>query len=710
MSASRPEATPAPILRLDILESIGWLAAQAGAEPVVDTAHTRAAGGFHPDDHGTVQDLEHAAAAHGVAVRPTQVRVRDAGRTHPLLIVAPGAGPGLCPLIGVSRARFGRLRVDLFEGGQRLVRYVRTSGLAALLGVPGSAVVTGYAPIPELPLDPMVDRDHGLHALRRVWALLRIDSDDLKVSVIYGVVISILALAVPIAVQSLVNTIAFGSLLQPLVVLVAVVGIVLAASGVIRLFQARTVEAVQCRMFVRAVFDVARRFTTARPDELRRLRNSDLAYRALELPVMQKATAILLVEGIEVALRLVIGAPLLAVYHPLLLAFALIMIVAMVAVLWVGSRGAIPTAIDESIAKYAAVSWLEEIARLPAVYGSAEGRDRASELTYRHVRRYRDTRRLHFTRLARLLVGGIVVYVLGHLVLLGMGGWLVMRGQLSLGQLVAAEIVFASIGIAVVKLYKQFESVFDLTSAVHKFGELVDLPLAHDAGEPPPAQLGDLEVADVTVSTADGHPLLGPVSLTIPDGARFGVHGAPGTGKSLLLACIAHARVPTSGRITLDGVEREHFDAALVRDQIAFACEDDSYDHVAGTLLDNLRLFAPDASLTRVHEVCRWLELEALVASHPDGIELAVERTGAPLATTFRRRLVVARVLLAGRPWQIFDGALDQLDLSPPAWDALLDRLYTPAAGTVVVVASSRADVLARCTQTLELRTAGGAA
>lgn len=704
-----PSLRAGPILRIDTLESIEWLAAQAGAEAVPDAGHALGAGPFLPDEAGTLRELERAAAAHGVAVRRVEMRLRDAGRAHPILLVAP-AGTGLRALIGVSRGRLGRLRVDRFEGGRRVVRHVRTRGLAALLGVPGAAVVTGYAPIPELPLDPALDRDHRFGAVRRAWNLLRIDADDLKVSVIYGVVISILTLAVPIAVQSLVNTIAFGSLLQPLFVLVVAVGVVLAASGFVRLAQARTVEAVQTRMFVRSVFDLARRFGSAKPDALRQLRNTDLAYRALELPVIQKATAILLVEGIELALRLAIGVPLLAVYHPLLLGFSLLMLVATAGVLWFGSRGAVPTAIDESAAKYGAVGWLEQIARMPAMYGSAEGRDRASELTYRHVRRYRDARGLHFARLARLLIGGIVVYVLGHLILLGMGGWLVMRGQLSLGQLVAAEIVFASIGFAIVKLYKQFESVFDLASSVYKFGELVNLPLVHDGGEVPPAVLGAFAMTDVTVTGDDGRLLLAPVSLVIESGTCLGVHGGPGSGKSLLLACIANVREISSGRVTIGGVARDQFDAALVRDQIGYVSEDDAYDHVNGTLLDNLRALAPDASLTRVHEVMRWLELDAVVTAHPDGVDLPVERTGAPLATTYRRRLAVARVLVADRPWQIFDAALDQLELSPPAWEALLDRLFAPDAAAGVVIASNRPDILARCTHTLELHVAGGAA
>ena len=92
--------------------------------------------------------------------------------------------------------------------------------------------------------------------LRRVRQLLALDRQDIVVVVVYGVALGLLSLAVPIAVQSLVNTVTFGSLFQPLVVLTVLLAVALTGAAVLRALQIRIAEMLQRRLFVRIVDEI----------------------------------------------------------------------------------------------------------------------------------------------------------------------------------------------------------------------------------------------------------------------------------------------------------------------------------------------------------------------------------------------------------------------------------------------------------------------
>ncbi|MDH3818353.1 MAG: hypothetical protein OES21_07050, partial [Myxococcales bacterium] len=95
--------------------------------------------------------------------------------------------------------------------------------------------------------------------LRRARQLLALDGQDIGVIVIYGVALGLLSLAVPVAVQSLVNTVAFGSLIQPLVVLTVLLAFALTGAAILRALQVRVAEMLQRRLFVRMVTEIGAR-------------------------------------------------------------------------------------------------------------------------------------------------------------------------------------------------------------------------------------------------------------------------------------------------------------------------------------------------------------------------------------------------------------------------------------------------------------------
>ncbi|MFN7131708.1 MAG: hypothetical protein ACK4N5_06470, partial [Myxococcales bacterium] len=221
------------------------------------------------------EDWSAAAVRAGDALR-LSVRVLRRSALE-LLALAPEAFPlfSVTPsgetleLLGVERGQM-RLRVD---GGDP--REVSPTELQAALGGEGRValvVAESAAPLEAL-------ESHGEHHVsptQRLLALMRTERRDIFIVVIYAVAVGLLALATPVAVQSLVNTVAFGSVVQPLVVLTILLIGCLVFAGVLRVMQTAVVEVLQQRLFVRVATDVAWRLSHARLDAFDRQHGPEL--------------------------------------------------------------------------------------------------------------------------------------------------------------------------------------------------------------------------------------------------------------------------------------------------------------------------------------------------------------------------------------------------------------------------------------------------
>ncbi len=329
---------------------------------------------------------------------------------------------------------------------------------------------------------PHGDIEHGGPSpFRRLLGLLRPEIRDISIVIVYAIGVGVLSLAVPITATAVVNTTALATLTQQLLILCVVLLISLGLAALLRLLQDVVVEYLQQRIFVRVVADLAYRLPRIDIVAFDRQHGPELVNRFFDVLTVQKAGAILLLDGVAVALQIAIGLVLLAFYHWFLLAFDLILIGGLFVLVLLG-YGAIGSAIRESRAKYAVASWIEEIARHALAFKLGGGPQLARERADQLARQYLLARQSHFRIVLRQVSFALLLQVLASTALLGLGGYLVIEGQLTLGQLVAGEIVVSLVVASFTKLGKYLESYYDLLAAMEKLGHLTDLPLERDTG------------------------------------------------------------------------------------------------------------------------------------------------------------------------------------------------------------------------------------
>jgi putative ABC transport system ATP-binding protein len=619
----------------------------------------------------------------------------------------PGRGPGRRPAI--VRTTEGRWLVVLARRGRR--------ARAVILDARGEARVrlradelreaAGAWPWlhlePRRPLDAVSAHRHAEIADRpwqRLRAFLSLDARDLWIVLVHAIAIGGLTLATPIAVQALVNTIAFGSVLQPLVVLTALLFGGLLFSGALGVLSTYVVEVLQRRVFVRVAVDFGRRLTAMRRDVLDARHGPELVNRFFEVLTIQKALAVLLLDGLAITLQTIIGMILLGFYHPILLAFDVVLVLGLVLVLATG-RGAVATGLRESAAKYETAAWMQDVTRSPVLVRSATASRWVAARAEMLCHGYLAARRSHFRILLRQIVGGFGLQIAAIVALLGVGGWLVIERQLTLGQLVAAELVIAAIGAGFAKLGPNLEKVYDLVVGVTKLGRVLDPPGEREGGVELDVR-GPMPISLRGISIERGILRIGPVSAEIDPQARVRLAGSSGSGKSTMLEAIAGLRDAAAGSISIAGVDLRRADLGSVRDRVIVVR---GTELLGATLLDNLRISRPALTEAELRPLLRLVDLERAIDRLPEGLETPLLPTGAPLSETQARRLVLARALASRPGVLLLDRALDGLALPPASRARLLDAVLGPHAPWTVVVVTDESDVAAACTRTLDLDT-----
>lgn len=518
--------------------------------------------------------------------------------------------------------------------------------------------------------------------LRRVRQLLTLDRQDIAVIVIYGVALGLLSLAVPIAVQSLVNTVAFGSLLQPLVVLTLLLAVALTGAAILRALQVRVAEMLQRRLFVRIVTEIGARLPRVSPQALREANGPELLNRFFDVFTTQKTVASLLLGGVDAVLIALVGLIVLAFYHPALLAFDLVLIAGAVFVLIPLGRGGTRTSIAESQAKYAVVGWLEEVARHPLSFKLAGGDALARSRVELLAKSYLDERDRHFKIVFRQVIGALAIEVVASVALLALGGLLVIERELSIGQLVAAELIVTAVVASIAKLGGKVEIFYDLVAAVDKLGEVLDLPVERTDGETPAASSSAVQGLRLDAVSIDGGPRL---DLKVAAGEHVSIDCRSDHVTTALVDALFGMRPPSNGVIEVDGFDLRDLTLAEVRRRVALVRDAEVFP---GCILDNLRAGNAELSFEGAWMALRRVGLEETVKALPGGLQTPLARDGSPLSAAETVALTLARGVAARPSVLVIDRLLDRID--PHDADHLAKHLLSERDSALIVVTSSR--------------------
>lgn len=495
----------------------------------------------------------------------------------------------------------------------------------------------------------------------KLFNLLKTEKKDLSVVVAYSVIIGLLSLVIPIAIQSLVNTIAFATVMQPLIVLTLLVVFALSFESILRLLRTYVVELIQQRIFVRVTSDLSYRLPRVKMQAFDKDHGPELVNRFFDVLTVQKSASILLIDGLSILIQTLVGMILLAFYHPILLVFDLLLIACILFILLVLTYGAVNSSIKESKIKYKVVAWLEEIALNVKSFKSSYGYLHAMKKSDILIKEYLKERKGHFSILLRLFSGSLFLQVLASSLLLGMGGWLVMKNQLTIGQLVASEIIVASIVTGFTKFGKQLETYYDLLAAVDKLGHLTGLEMERKGGEFLESidQPLNLRFKDIKFSYNSEQNIFNKVNFEVKAGSTFAFYANEGKGKSTISEMLYGLRKAKSGIVEINKTDIELLNMDIYRENVSFVSDIEIFH---GTVIENIRMGRNYISINDIRIALEKVDLWNQVSMMTSGLETILSTGGSPLSRGMCIKLMIARAIVSNNSLIIFDGIFDGME------------------------------------------------
>ena len=539
---------------------------------------------------------------------------------------------------------------------------------------------------------------------QRFFGILRPERRDIEVLLLFSLMNGVLLIAQPMAVDAVVNNIAFGGeqkvYLQALIIIAIALGMFLGVSALMRGTQAYVMETIERRLFVRMAADLSYRLPHSSIGDFERTQGSEMVNRFFEVVTLQKLSSTLLLEGVNVALSTVIGLVVLSFYHPYLLAFSLTLILCLIAILGPLGHNGVKTSIQKSYAKHAVVDWLEQLARYPTLFKGTGAAEFACKKADALSQDYLHKREAHFSILLRQIIGLLTLQAVACGAMLALGTFLVLRGELTLGQLVASELILTAIVDSIAKLSKQLAAWYDALASSDKLGHLVDLPIEPDRQTAPVKRQGPatLEARHVGFRYPDSPPLFHDLSFRIPAGSRAAVVGGAGHGSSTLLDLMFALRPIDQGEFVMDGVDLRHWPLEALREDVALVR---GTEIVSGTILENVALGRANIGPSEVRDALEVVGLLPSVLNWPAGIDTPLMAGGRPLTSTQRVRLVLARAIV-GRPrLLLLDESLEGLDGA--SVEELAPFLFAAGNPWTLVVVTRDTDLIRRCDPVLRL-------
>jgi putative ABC transport system ATP-binding protein len=538
-----------------------------------------------------------------------------------------------------------------------------------------------------------VNKETIKHPFLRIREILDSESRDIWAIIVYGILVSLLALVVPVAIQALVNSVAYGQLTQQLFVMSVVVFLVLGFAGFFSSIQYYYIELLQRRLFTRYALDLAYRIPRLARHGVREKFGVEFANPFLEIVVLHKSLAHILLEGLGLILQVIVGVILLAVYHPLLLVFSILLLIVIFIIFIFGGRNGIITADKECSAKYSMLSWLEDMARMPIMFHSSFGESFGLTSSDLMVRNWLDARSKHFKIVFRQNISMFAIHAISSALLLGLGGVLVIKGQLSLGQLVASELVLNTALSGLSKFGKHLESYYDLMAALRKLDNLRSVPLETEGNEAIPDSEKDaatLEIRDLSIIFADSEePLLNNINLNIKKKEDVVIFGQGSSGKTVLLDCIYGLYTDFSGQIKLDGYELRDITRRSLRTRVGLIGEPEFFN---GTLEENLLVGTKGVNKKEIRDLLDIAGLDRAVSRLPEGLQSVM----LPHSGLFSRgelvKLSILRTVLANPGLIILDQSLDTLD--PTSLEQAMNLLLQENRNWSILTATSDTNVV----------------
>ena len=521
-----------------------------------------------------------------------------------------------------------------------------------------------------------------VNPLQRLARLLRNEKSEISSVYFFALLSGLIQLSLPLGIQSIIGFVLGGAMSTSLVILITFVVIGVACNGLLQLSQMKVIERIQQKIFVRYSFA----FTTHLPRlDLNKIDDyylPELVNRFFDIPVLQKSLSKILLDFPLAITQILLGLLLLAFYHPVFIAFGLLLVLLLAAIFYTTGNKGFETSLEKSTHKYSVAAWLEEMARMVKQF-------KFSGHNGLHIRRsdeklvnYLEARKAHFNILLlqyRVLIAFKILITAAMLIV---GCILLLNQQINIGQFVAAEIVIIIVINAVEKLIINLDSVYSALTSVEKLNTLLDKTVEKNGSFIMANQAAKIEFRNVSFAYDTEKNILNNLSFVVPPGEKICFTGSNGSGKSTMLKLLTGTYPDFTGSILINDVPIGNYDLHSLRSATGILLSrQDVFD---GTIWENITMGNEDADKEYLMQLCTQTGLEIFIAAQKQGFDTWMQPTGRGIPGGIVQKILLVRALLPKPHLLLAEEPLEGIEGSDR--NKINELLHSQTKTTVLVV------------------------
>ena len=320
------------------------------------------------------------------------------------------------------------------------------------------------------------------------------------------------------------------------------------------------------------------------------------------------------------------------------------------------------------------------------------------------IRRYEDMLARYVNSVLKVInlanVASVIAMFLQNifnLAILWVGAVYVMRAQLTVGELIAFQMLAGQIIAPIMRLVSMWQYFQQTRVSMERLGDIMNEetePAFNPGRTTLPSIQGRIDIDRMSFRyTEEGDRVLDQIKLSIPAGTKVGIVGRSGSGKSTLTKLIQRLYTPEMGRILIDGVDIAQVEPAWLRRQIGVVLQDSML--FSGTIEENIRIACPNATHEDVVQAATLAGANEFIDQMAHGYDTFVGERGSLLSGGQRQRVAIARALIADPRILIFDEATSALDYESE--HIIMENLEPISEGRTMIMIAHRLSTVRNC-------------
>lgn len=485
-----------------------------------------------------------------------------------------------------------------------------------------------------------------LTALSKIFKLLWLDKQDITAIYFYSIFAGLVSLTLPLGIQTIIGFVQAGSLSTSIIVLIILVLIGTIIGGFLQVKQLELIEKIEQKLFFRYTLDYAERLPRLNIEKLEGYYLPEIVNRYFDLPSLQKSLHKLLVDLPAAFIQILFGIILLSFYHPLFIAFGLILFTAIFLIIRSTSKGGFQTSLETSDYKYRLAAWLQEMARGIKTFKYSQNSQLHMQKADNLLSGYLKARTSHF-EILKIQFWILIIFkttIVASMLILGVV--LLVQQQINIGQFIAADIVIIVIMASVEKMIINLDQIYESLTSVEKLDKITKAEIEKTGSSilEDKSQGLRVEFRDVIFKYKNGEPLINNLSFKVDSGEWVLLKGNFGSGKSTIFRLLGGVVNKQKGQVLINDLPIGSYELASLRNQMGILSgNQEIFD---GTLFENITLGNSKISLGAIQNIIKLSGLDMYVNKLEKGINSPLMPFGLQLASKIKYQILLCRAIL----------------------------------------------------------------